>query len=243
MALTFAEIGTQVARNTRRAWSNPTHAQGIRQSINRVMDNLSEFGTLYFRMTDATLSLGNPPAAGTRYIALPLDFGAVDPGGMRRSGLSLPMTYYDHASINQMDPTWASNSSPDYWGVIGRNFFFYPRISATFVSGGGAIYVAYSQALQHVADDGIAVATGVFPDVKYGDADYPDLPYDSHENLIDGASWKELDIRRGPGAGREYEARWLAFCVKMTTKTAVIGGGGSPYIRHSRRNLVGSSMR
>ena len=38
-------------------------------------------------------------------------------------------------------------------------------------------------------------------------------------------------------------AQFEAFLARMVGKTDVIGGGGSPFVRHSRRNLVGSMGR
>ena len=148
-----------------------------------------------------------------------------------------------YAVVVGWDPTWASKGSPEYWGIHGRQFFFYPRVSASWAAdSANSLPYAYSKMMKHVADDG-ATVSGTFPTGRYADADYPDLPHDEHEGLVDGALYRELEVALGPGAGDKTQAKWLNFLTRMAGKTAVIGGGGSPTIRLSRRDLVGSSMR
>ena len=237
--LTFEQIGKRVARRTRRTWSNTTHAEGIRQSINDAMDRMSRFSAWPFRMTDLALSLGSPGASGTRYIAVPDDFGYIDPDAMVSTSYTRPLIYVDHSFIKREtgDPTWADNGNPSHWGTHGRNFFFWPRISASWVTAGGAISCAYSAMLKHLAENGTAAPT------EYGDTGNPDCPADYAEGLVLGATAYELEIRLGPGGGERAMAQYDAFLARMVGKTDVIGGGGSPFIRHTSRNLVGSALR
>ena len=238
--LTFTQIGKRVARRTRRAWTNTVHAEGIRQSINDAMDRMSRHAAWPFRMTDLTLSLGTPGSSGTRYIALPDGFSYIDPDAMRSTAYTRPLIYVDYAFIIREtgDPTWAENGNPSHWGTHGRNFFFWPRISATWVTAGGAIYCAYSAMFKHVAESGTAADS-----TEYGDTDNPDCPAHYHEALVIGATAYELEVRFGPGGGERAMAQYDAFLARMAGKTDVIGGGGSAFIRHSRRNLVGSAFR
>lgn len=236
--LTFSQIGQRVARRCRRSWTHTDHAAGIRQSINDAMDEMSRYAAWPFRMADATLALGSPDSSGTRYYDLPSDFGYIDPKAMRSTGHNRPLIYESYDFVVDIDPTWTSQGSPDYWGIHGRQFFFYPRISTSWAAGASnAIYYAYSKMLKHVAEDGSATST------EYGDTDSPDCPADYAEGLLNGALVRELEVRLGPGAGDRANVMWQTFLTRMAGKTDVIGGGGSPFVRLSRRNLIGSSLR
>src|SRR3990167_570019 len=235
--LTFEQIGKRTARHCRRRWTNTTHAENIRQSINDAMDEMSRFAAWPFRMSDTTLSLGSPGAPGTKTYALPDNFGYIGPLMVRSSDHKDPLIYVGADFVVERDPDWSDQGSPDYWGILGREFFFWPRVSATWATT-GTIYYAYSRMLTHVAESGTASDS-----TEYSDAGNPDCPAHYHEALVDGAAARELDIRLGPGAGDRHRTRWCAFLERMAGKTDVIGGGGSPTIRYLKRHLVGSSFR
>ena len=195
--LTFDQIGKRVSRRTRRTWSNTVHAEGIRQSINDAMDRMSRHAAWPFRMSDATITLGTPDATGTRYYNLPDDFGYIDPDAVRSTGYSKPLIYVDYGFIIREtgDPTWAEKGNPSHWGIHGRQFFFWPRVSTAWASDSdNAIYYAYSKMLKHLAEDGTAADS-----TEYSDTDNPDCPAHYGEALVIGATSYELEVRLGPG--------------------------------------------
>ena len=216
--MTYDTIITEIADNCRRQVSETGQKTFIRRQINLAQQEMQRFQPIWWLETTLSQSLGSPGATGTAYYDLPSNFDFMDWRTMHSSTRQLLYVGIDWVDIN--DPDYSENGEPSRFGVIGKQFFFHPRVSASYALT-GTVAARYFKDMLAMNTTGTATGGGV----DYGDSDTPDAPLVWQEGILLGGQYRVLKFLGVP-RWDTVRTEFRALMRELSGRGPTVGGPG-----------------